>query len=293
MKSNYGCQSMFKKIKSVIIKHPKDAFISQDILNANAKKFNYIGIPDYNTVLKEFEVFENIIKENVEEVHYLPKCNLVGLDSIYTHDSVKITNKGAIALPMGKELRKNEHKETTKYLSSIGIPLLGKIEAPAKIEGGDIVWIDEKTVAIGLGYRTNKEGIRQFKELTKDFVDEYIIVPMPHAYGKEECLHLMSIISIVDKDLAVVYSKFMPVFFRELLKKKGFELIEVPDEEYDNLGCNVLALAPRICMIVEGNDETVKLLRKANATVYTYPAKEIGYKGTGGPTCLTCPVFRE
>lgn len=291
--SNYGCQSMYKKIKKILIKKVEDAYISQEILNRDAKKYNYIGIPNYKECLVEYKKFEDIIKEYIEEVHYLPADDITGLDSIYAHDSVKVTSLGTIGFPMGKELRSNEYLATTKYLKSIGIPTIGIIEKPAKIEGGDIVWIDEKTVAIGQGYRTNLEGINQFKKLTKDIVEEYIIVPSVHADGENECLHLMSIISIVDKDLAVVYSKYMPVFFRQYLIEKGFKLIEVPDIEYYNLGCNVLALAPRVCMMVEGNPITAQALRDAGAIVHEYKAQEIGFRGTGGPTCLTCPIQRE
>ncbi len=289
----YGCQSMVGKVDAVLIKHPKQAFISQDNLNNTCEAFNYIGCPDYEKVLEEYKVFERILKENVPNVYYLPEDDHVGLDSIYAHDPLKITKKGAVYFPMGKELRSKEKYATEKYLESIGIPTLGHIEAPGKMEGGDIVWLDERTVAIGQGYRTNDEGIRQFKELTKDIIDEYIIVPMPHADGEDECLHLMSIISMVDDDLAVVYSKYMPVFFRELLLERGMELLEVDDEEYAYLGSNVLALAPRVCVVIEGVPKITKALEDAGCKVYTYPGKEVSFRGTGGPTCLTSPLTRE
>ncbi len=288
----YGCQSMHKRIERILIKHPKDAFISQENLSKTWETFNYTSEPVYETVLKEYEVFENIIRENVTNVDYLPQSNNVGLDSIYTHDSLKITEKGAIFFNTGKVLRQKEGREVEEKFKEIGIDTLGWIKSPGKIEGGDVVWIDEKTVAIGRGYRTNNEGIRQFKELTKDIVDEYIIVPMPHAGGEAECLHLMSIISIVDADLAVVYSKYMPVPFREFLIERGFDLVEVNDEEYDNLGSNVLALGPRVCVLMEGNKDIYNKLEEKGCKLYTYPGAELSFKGTGGPTCLTCPVTR-
>jgi N-dimethylarginine dimethylaminohydrolase len=288
----YGCQSMHKRIDRILIKHPKDAFISQENLSKTWETFNYTSEPVYETVLKEYEVFENIIRENVTNVDYLPQSNNVGLDSIYTHDSLKITEKGAIFFNTGKVLRQKEGREVEEKFNEIGIDTLGWIKSPGKIEGGDVVWIDEKTVAIGRGYRTNDEGIRQFKELTKDIVDEYIIVPMPHAGGEAECLHLMSIISIVDADLAVVYSKYMPVPFREFLIERGFDLVEVNDEEYDNLGSNVLALGPRVCVLMEGNKDIYNKLEEKGCKLYTYPGAELSFKGTGGPTCLTCPVTR-
>ncbi len=288
----YGCQSMHKKIDRILIKHPKDAFISQKNLSKSWESFNYTSEPVYETVLKEYEVFENIIKENVANVDYLPQSENVGLDSIYTHDSLKITQQGAIFFNTGKVLRQKEGYEVEKKFKDLGIDTLGWIQSPGKIEGGDVVWIDEKTVAIGRGYRTNDEGIRQFKEITKDIVDQYIIVPMPHADGEAECLHLMSIISIVDADLAVVYSRYMPVPFREFLIERGFDLVEVNDEEYENLGSNVLALAPRVCVLMEGNQDIYDKLDQKGCKLYTYPGAELSFKGTGGPTCLTCPVTR-
>lgn len=288
----YGCQSMVGKIESILIKKPEQAFISQENLNKTWEEFKYFGCPDYETVLKEYAVFEKYIKENVENVYYLPQDERTGLDSIYTHDPLKITKKGAIYFPMGKALRSKEYLATKAYLENIGVPTLGEIKAPGKMEGGDVLWIDEKTVAIGRGYRTNDEGIRQFKELTKDIVDEYIIVPMPHGEGEDACLHLMSIISFVDTDKAVVYSKFMPVFFREYLLEKGFMLIEADDDEYDYLGTNLLALEPGKVILIKGCSKIEKKLKDLGLTVMTYEGKELSYRGTGGPTCLTCPITR-
>lgn len=290
---DYGCQSMVGKITDILLKKPKDAFISQENLEKNFEAFNYISCPNYEVALNEYKTFEEIIKKNVKNVYYLPRDERTGIDSIYTHDSLKVTKKGAIYFPMGKKLRSNESFATEEFLKSYGIPTLGRIESPGKMEGGDIVWINDRTVAIGLGYRTNQEGIDQFKELTKDFIDEYIIVPMPHGEGEAECLHLMSIISLVDDDLAVVYSKFMPVFFREYLIKRGIKLLEVNDKEYAYLGSNVLALDKRKCLIIEGVTDIQKKLEHEGCEIFTYPGKEISLKGTGGPTCLTHPICRK
>ena len=288
----YGCQSMVGKIDTIIIKHPEEAFISQENLDQKWKPFNYVSCPDYEKSLKEYSRFEEIIQEHVENVHYLPKDDKTGLDSIYAHDTCKITSKGAIMFTVGKELRRGETGATKKFLEGIGVPILGEISGEGTMEGGDVVWLDEKTVAVGRGYRTNYEGIRQFRELTKDIVDEFIVVELPHGDGPDECLHLMSVISMVDHDLAVVYSKLMPVSFRDLLTERGIELIEVDDSEYANLGSNVLALAPRVCVMPAGNPKTREKLEKAGAKVYEYEGHDISFKGTGGPTCLTLPVTR-
>ena len=280
------------KIDTIIIKHPEEAFISQENLDQKWKPFNYVSCPDYEKSLKEYSRFEEIIQEHVENVHYLPQDDNTGLDSTYAHDTCKITSKGAIMFTVGKELRRGETGATKKFLEGIGVPILGEISGEGTMEGGDVVWLDEKTVAVGRGYRTNYEGIRQFRELTKDIVDEFIVVELPHGDGPDECLHLMSVISMVDHDLAVVYSKLMPVSFRDLLIERGIELIEVDDAEYANLGSNVLALAPRVCVMPAGNPGTREKLEKAGAKVFEYEGHDISFKGTGGPTCLTLPVTR-
>ena len=289
----YGCQTMTGKIKAIVLKDPSKAFISQENLKANWEKYNYIDIPKYEESLKEYEKFKSIIEDNVESVFYLPEDPDTGLDSIYAHDSVKITKKGAIFFNTGKELRKNEAVAMEKKFKEIGIPILGKIESPGKMEGGDVLWLDEKTVALGLGYRTNMEGIEQFKKLTKDFIEAYIIVPVPHGQGENECLHLMSLVSLINEKLAVVYSKFMPVFFIEILKNRNIEFIEVDEKEYDYLGSNVLALSPEKALMIEGNENVKNALLEKGIEVLTYSGNNISYFGTGGPTCLTCPIWRE
>lgn len=283
---------MVTPIGTILIKKPEAAFLSQEHLNDNYERFNYLGLPVYSKVLKEYQTFEGVIKANVENILYLPQNDITGLDSIYTHDSLKVTKHGAIYMNMGKDLRIKESKATEDFLISQGVPTLGKITGDGRMEGGDVVWIDEKTVAIGLGYRTNDEGVRQFKEIVKDFVDDVIVVPMPHGDGRDACLHLMSIISMVDTNLAVVYSKYMPVFFRCFLIDRDIELLEVDDDEYDNLGSNVLALAPRKCLMLKGNPNIKEKLLNAGVTVFEYSGDDLSYKGTGGPTCLTCPILR-
>ncbi|WP_405196552.1 dimethylarginine dimethylaminohydrolase family protein [Virgibacillus necropolis] len=285
--------SMVRKLEHVIIKHPRDAFISQEHLRNEWKRFNYIEEPNYEEVLDEFNQFLTILENHVAHIDYLPVSKQTGLDSIYAHDPVKFTKEGAIILKSGKELRQPEAKVYKQFLQEKNIPIIGELTGEAVSDAGDIVWLDNRTLAVGRGYRTNDEAIRQLKEITAHLVDEFIVVQLPHDQGEDECLHLMSIISMVDHDLAVVHSRLMPVFFRQLLLKRGINLIEVPEKEYLTLGCNVLALEPRVCLIVSGNNETKRKLEAAGATVFEYKGIEISYKGTGGPTCLTCPVIRN
>ena len=284
--------SMYNLLKRVIVKHPEAAFLNQQHLSEEWKTFNYVTEPDFAESLKEYEEFISILEKHVDQIDYLPQSNEVGLDSIYAHDPVKFTPEGAIILKSGKQLRQPEAQVYKEFLAEKGIAIVGELTGDAVSDGGDIVWLDDKTLLVGRGYRTNDEAIRQLREMTKSFVEEFIVVQLPHDQGEEECLHLMSFISMVDSDLAVVYSPLMPVFLRQLLIERGVQLIEVSKSEYDTLGGNVLALAPRVCMIVEGNPDVKQQLLDANATVYEYKGDEISVKGTGGPTCLTSPVVR-
>ena len=285
-------QSETGKIQSILLKHPKDAFLSQGNIEQQWRQLNYTACPDYKKALLEYELFLGLLQATVTDFHFLPESDKTGLDSIYLHDPVVITRKGAILCNMGKKERENEPAAVGKYFSETGISILGKITGDGRLEGGDIVWIDEKTVAVGQGYRTNEKGIRQFKELICDLVDDFIVVPLPHWNGPEDVLHLMSMISPIDKDLAVVYSRLMPVSFREYLKKRGISLIEVPDSEYDSMACNILAVAPRRVIMLSGNPQTQMMLESVGVEVMTYNGTEISRKGAGGPTCLTRPLMR-
>lgn len=285
--------SMYKKLERVIVKHPNEAFISQEHLSDQWKTFNYLQEPNFEEAVSEYKTFIEILEKHVPQIDYLPKSDKVGLDSIYAHDPVKLTPAGAIILRSGKKLRQPEATIYKDFLQEKEIPIIGELAGEAVSDGGDIVWLDDKTLVVGRGYRTNDEAIRQLKEITAPYVDEFIVVQLPHDQGEAECLHLMSFISMVDKDLAVVHSPLMPVFFRQLLIERGIQIVEVSKAEYDNLGCNVLALAPRVCLMVEGNESTKQQLLDAGATVYEYKGREISVLGTGGPTCLTSPVIRN
>jgi N-dimethylarginine dimethylaminohydrolase len=169
--------------------------------------------------------------------------------------------------------------------------IAGRIEPPGRLEGGDVLWLDARTLVVGRGYRTNGEGIRQLRAILGSRVD-VIEVPLPHWQGQHDVMHLMSLISPVDHGMAVVYSRLLPVPFREWLLDRGIHLVEVPDEEFDSMGTNVLALAPRRCLMLAGNPRTRAALERAGADVLEYEGTEISVKGAGGPTCLTRPLER-
>lgn len=287
-----GCQTEYGKIERLLLKHPKDAYINQGNIDKQWEKLNYTERTDYKKALIEYDNFATLLKDFIPYIEYLPQNDLTGLDSVHVHDPVLITNKGAIICNMGKADRGGEPDAIKEYFRAIDLPVLGAITGSGRLEGGDVIWMDEKTIAVGEGYRTNAEGIRQLKELTSSLVYEFLTIPLPHWKGPQHCLHLMSMISPVDRDLAVVYPKMMPVPFREWLLRRGVSLIEVPDSEYGNMACNVLAVAPRKCIMLSGNPVTKSMLEKAGAEVWEIDGNEICHKGGGGPTCLTRPLLR-
>jgi N-dimethylarginine dimethylaminohydrolase len=289
----FGGQSEVDQIKILLLKHPKDAFMSQENIQSQWKELNYLASPDYEKALEEYDSFVEYLKKSNPEIHYLPQNDKAGLDSIYVHDPIIITHKGIILGNMGKEQRRGEPQAAGGFLLELGIPILGSITGEGKLEGGDVVWFDERTLTVGLGYRTNEEGIRQLKALTRHFVDEFVVVPLPHWKGPGDVLHLMSLISPVDHGLAVVYSRLLPVSFRDWLVRRGIQLLEVPDSEYETMACNILAVSPRKCIMISGNPQTKKILEDKNIEVWEYGGEEISRKGAGGPTCLTRPLLRE
>jgi N-dimethylarginine dimethylaminohydrolase len=280
------------KLKSVFIKRAKDAFIDDAHVSKHWESLNYLGKPDIQKAFSEYEAFEQVFKDNGTELLYLPEDASVNMDSIYCRDAAIATSKGMIICNMGKEGRKNEPLAEQKAFEANGIPVLGVITAPGTIEGGDVAWLDEKTLAVGHTYRTNEEGIKQITAILAPIGVEVITVPMPHYRGPSDVFHLMSVLSPVDKNLAVVYSPLIPIVFRNELINRGFELVEVPEAEFDSMGCNVLALSPRVCLMVKGNPITKARLEKAGCKVIEYEGAEISVKGGGGPTCLTRPVER-
>ena len=280
-------------IKKIILKHPENAYIDVETVQSQWKKLNYTSCPGFAEGISEYNYFVKLLRKFIPEIHFLQKNSNTSIDSIYVRDSIIVTPKGIILCNMGKEQRKTEPGEMGKFILELQLPVIGEIDGKGKIEGGDVVWFDNETVAIGLGYRTNKNGIKQFKKMTKDIIKELIIVPLPHWNGPDDVLHLMSFISPIDHKLAAVYSRIMPVTFRNWLIKRGVKLIEIPEDEYDTMACNILSVAPKKCIMLEGNPKTKKLLEDQGVEVMTYKGDEISRKGAGGPTCLTRPIFRN
>lgn len=283
---------MVGRLDTVLVKHPREAYGSEGTIAAQWENMNYLSPPDLSKAISDYAYFVDLLRRFEVDVHFLPASEKTGLDSIYTHDPAVITSKGAILCNMGKDQRRNEPEAMGEFLEQMGVPIFGAITGNGRLEGGDVLWLDEKTVAVGEGYRSNAEGIRQFGELVSDLVDEVIPVPLPHWTGPADCLHLLSFISPVDHNLAVVCSRLMPVPFRDYLLSRGMKFIEVPDSEWNSMACNVLTVAPEKVIMIDGNAKTRAALEREGVEVSVYDGSEISLKGAGGPTCLTRPLLR-
>jgi dimethylargininase len=211
-------------------------------------------------------------------------------DAVYVYDPALLAQRGAVLLRPGKEERRGEPDALGRELEAAGIPVLGRLQPPACVEGGDTVWLDEHTLAVGLGYRTNEAGAAALAEALPDV--EVLRFDLPHFRGPGEVLHLMSVLSPLDADLALVHLPLMPTRLVQLLRERGVELVEIAEQEYDTLACNVLALGPRRVLALDGNPETRRRLEVAEVEVRVFDGRELGLKGDGGPTCLTRPLER-
>jgi N-dimethylarginine dimethylaminohydrolase len=280
-------------ITRLVMKHARDAFQGQETIAAQWQGLNFAAAPDFAHAVAQYDRFLALVGGSGCEITMLPKTDGMGLDSIYVRDASIICDRGVILCRMGKPQRAGEPAAQEAALRALGCPILGTIQPPGRLEGGDVTWLDERTIAVGRGYRTNDAGIAQLRALLGGSIDEFITVPLAHWRGASDVFHLMSIISPVDRDLAVVYSPLLPVPFREGLMERGMQLVEVPDAEFESMGANVLALAPRRCLAVAGNPITRQKLEAAGATVLEYDGSEISLKGGGGPTCLTRPLERQ
>lgn len=284
--------SEYGKLKSLFVKRITDACVTDDQAGREWRALNFLSKPDLAKAAEEYRQFEAILTKTGAQLHYLPADDSVTMDSMYCRDAALATNAGMILCNMGKDARKPEPMSYQRAFAREGLRVLGQITTPGTLEGGDVAWIDEHTLAVGRTYRTNGEGIKQLRALLDPLGVTVWVATMPHYKGPSDVFHLMSVFSPVDKNLAVVYSPLMPIDFREGLLQRGYALVEVPDSEFDSMGCNVLAIAPRVCVMVKGNPVTKLRLEEAGCTVYEYEGTEISVKGGGGPTCLTRPLER-
>jgi len=288
-------QSEVAPVRRVLLKHVKDAWIDQGHVDTQWRALNYTGAPDFERAVDEYDAFVELLGGFGTEIDFLPgevHDEGLGLDSIYVRDASLVTDAGVILCRMGKEARTGEPRRQRDHFVARGIPILGEIGGDGRVEGGDVAWLRPDLLGVARGYRTNDEGIRQLRTLLPSSV-RMEVMHSPHYRGPGDVFHLMSVISPIAEDLALVYSPLMAVSFREMLLANGFRLVEVPEDEFDSLGGNVLAVAPGVVLIPSGNPQTVDRLRQAGVEVFEFAASEICVKGCGGPTCLTRPLDRN
>lgn len=247
--------------------------------------------PDKTALLKEHQDLADLLKTFGAEVIVAPSIDGL-VDSVYMHDPMIMSPHGAILLRMAKPIRSDEPGHFRKTLEEIGVPILGELTEPAFADGGDKAWLDEKTLLIGHGYRTNQAGIDQIRSMLKPFGVDVFSFDLPHYEGPGAVLHLMSVLSPIDKDLAVVYEPLAPVRLLQFLTSRGIKWLTVSEKEMLTQGSNILAVAPRKVLLAAGNPEIEKKLLDTGVEVHIFNGENVAVKGDGGPTCLTAPLLR-
>ena len=249
--------------------------------------------PDFAAAQRQHEILCRLLSEGGAEVVCLPPAESLTLDAVYAHDASLATDYGLVLMNPGKKGRGAEAQAHANFCGQAGIPVFGEIRLPGTSECGDMVWLDSKTLLIGDGYRTNKAGIEQMRALLASRNVEVLSAPLPYGPGPAACLHLMSLMSMLDEQTILVDLPWLAVETVELLKARGFRLIEIEYLERETLACNVLALGRKRLIAVEENVKTNQRMRDAGFDVHTFPGSEICINGAGGPTCLTRPLLRK
>jgi dimethylargininase len=281
---SYGAQSMTAPLREVLVKRPGAAFGCA----FDEPAHGFLRPVDLDVACREHDAFVELLAGLGPTVHLLD-AETDSPDLVYAFDPLLVTDRGAIPLRSGKTNRRGEEEAIEAWTAAAGIPSVGRIEDPGTVDGGDTFWLRPDLFCIGRTLRTNSEGARQLAALVGGDVR---VFDVPYWRGPGELIHLLSVVSPVADDLAVVYLPLLPVGLWELLGELGIRLIAVPDEEFATLGCNVLAVRPGVVIMAEGNPVTRAALEARGCDVHTYAATEIGINGSGGPTCLTRPILR-
>ncbi len=275
---------MTAPLRRVLVRRPEPAAL------ARWSDYGWRAEPDRAAIAAEHGAFCAELAAAGAEVVYAAGSADGNPDVVYVYDPAILHEGGAVLLRPGKIGRRHEPEQLGRELERNGVRVLGRLEEPACAEGGDTLWLDDRTLVVGLGYRTNEAGAAALAELLPDV--DVLAFDLPHFRGAVEILHLLSLISPLDHDLALVYLPLMPTRLVQLLADRGIGLVEVPDDEFETLGCNVLALAPRAALAVDGNIETRRRMEAAGVEVRTFRGDDLCRKGDGGPTCLTRPLLR-
>ncbi|MFO7573232.1 MAG: arginine deiminase family protein [Gaiellaceae bacterium] len=282
--NGFGATSMTGVLRRVLVRAP----LAEDA--PHWREFGWRAAPDHAAAAAEHEVLCGVLEEAGAEV-VVSRHDPGNPDAIYVFDPLLVGHEGAVLLRPGKTVRRSEPAALVPVLEGAGVPVAAVVEEPTIVEGGDTLWLDERTLLVGVGYRTNTTALTAL-EVVFPGVD-VISFDLPHWNGRDEVMHLLSFVSPLDADLALVYPRIAPVRLLELLAERGIRVVEVPDEEFETQGPNVLALGPRRALALEGSPETRRRMERAGVDVVTYHGDEISKKGDGGPTCLTRPLLRD
>ena len=282
----------YSLLTQVAIRSPLNSFLTDEKLSNEWQDLRFHSKPELKESINEFIEFRKLLLNNEIKIIDLPQAKGLTIDSIYTRDSILISPKGLILCNMGRASRTPEARDNYEHLKLQGYQIAGEILAPGTLEGGDFIWLSDTKAAVGLGPRTNQNGIDQLRKILGDTVDLHE-VPLPEPTHPDDVLHLMSIISPLDKDLALIYRPLMPLSFIQWLEQFGIKFVEVDEAEYLLMGCNVLATSPRSVIMLENLPGVQRNLQNAGCDVQTYKGIEISRKGEGGPTCLTRPLKRN
>lgn len=291
MSKAYGSQSMAGPLKRVLMRSAESA-----MRHAKAQEWHYGPGFDAQKAAAQHEQLTSMVAASGAEIEWLTDADDGLADSVFTHDPSLMTDHGAIILSMGKALRQPEPGLHEIAYRRMGIPLLGRIDGPGQVEGGDCVWVDANTLAVGRGVRTNQDGIQQLSNLLSPKGISVFGFDLPLWHGEEACLHLMSVISPLADDLALVYAPLLPAAFYQLLRARGIKLVEGDADEFfasNGLSLNVLPTAPRQVIAVAGFPRTAAAMQAAGCAVSTFEADALCIACEGGPTCLTRPVLRQ
>lgn len=284
---------MVAELQRVLVCSPRTAGWNQPQRLSSWRELGFHHAPNFENAQSQHGALMSELQRAGAELIELPPDDNLSLDAVYAHDASLPTDFGLILMRPGKVNRVPEARHHGSSCAAQGIPTLGSITEPGTTEAGDILWVDAKTLLIGQGYRTNSAGIAQMRALLAPKGVEVLTAPLPYGPGPSACLHLMSLISLLDEQTALVDLPWLAVETVELLKSRGFQFVQIDDSERDTLACNVLALGGKRLLAIEENHKTNARLRHAGFDVRTFPGSEICINGSGGPTCLTRPLLRS
>jgi N-dimethylarginine dimethylaminohydrolase len=288
----FNGHSMVGRLKRVLVCSPRAAGWNQPSIADRWPELGFLHAPDFTTAQAQHDELCRQLESAGAEVFHLPAASDLSLDAVYTHDPSLASDYGLIGLHPGKPNRIPEAQRHVEFCGSIGMPALGQIQPPGKTEAGDMVWLGSTTLLIGQGYRTTAAGISQMRALLRPHGIEVLSAPLPYGPGPSACLHLMSLMSLLDEQTALVDLPWLAVETVELLHSRDYRLVEIEYSERDTLACNVLSLGNKRLLALEENQKTNLKLRQAGFEVKTFPGSELCVNGGGGPTCLTRPLLR-